>query len=72
MTSHPNRSKRNPKAGRNPTPDEIRKAREKAGLTQTQAAEIVFASLRAWQDYEGGQRKMHPSMWRDWNREVGS
>lgn len=33
-----------------PTPQEIRKAR--GSLTQTQAAELVFKSLRTWQNWE--------------------
>ena len=43
-----------------PTPAEIRKAREDVGLTQTQAAERVWMSLRAWQDWEAGKRAMLP------------
>jgi len=47
----------------NPTPAEIRQARESAGLTQTQAAAMIHCGLRAWQKWEGGERKMHPAMW---------
>ena len=43
-----------------PTPNEIRKARKKTGLTQTEAAEKVWMSLRAWQDWESGKRTMLP------------
>jgi DNA-binding transcriptional regulator YiaG len=43
-----------------PSPDEIRKAREEVGLTQTEAAERIWMSLRAWQDWEGGKRAMLP------------
>jgi len=51
-----------------PTPAEIRQAREAAGLTQTQAASLVHASLRAWQQWEAeegtpGHRRMHPGLW---------
>lgn len=36
-----------------PTPAEIRAAREAAGLTQAQAAELVHAaSYRTWQNWE--------------------
>jgi len=45
-----------------PTPEEIRKARQKAGLTQTEAAEKVWMSLRAWQDWEAGKRTMLPAV----------
>lgn len=62
MANHPNRSKRSPSSGRNPTPAEILKAREAAQLTQSQAAEKVGGTLRAWQNYEGGQRRMHPGL----------
>ena len=47
----------------NPPPSEIRAAREAAGLTQTQAGELIHGSRRAWQDYEAGNRKMHPGLW---------
>ncbi len=47
-----------------PTPDEIKAARTAAGLTQHQAAEKIFSdSYRSWQDYERGQRRMHPAIW---------
>lgn len=48
---------------RNPPPATIRAARKAAGLTQTEAARLVHASLRSWQDWEGGRRKMHPAIW---------
>ena len=35
-----------------PTPAQIRAARTKAGLTQTQAASLIGKSLRAWQMWE--------------------
>ena len=43
-----------------PTPNAIKKARENVGLTQTEAAERVWMSLRAWQDWEAGKRTMLP------------
>lgn len=61
MTNHPNRSKKSP--ARNPTPDEIRAARERAGLTQTEAARLIHCGLRSWQQWELGERRMHPAMW---------
>jgi len=45
---------------KSPTPKEIRKAREEIGLTQTEAAERIWMSLRAWQEWEGGRRTMLP------------
>lgn len=51
--------------GRNatPSPDVIRAARSAAGLTQTQAAELIYCTLRGWQEWEAGNRKMHPAFW---------
>ncbi len=51
-----------------PTPDEVRSTREKAGLTQTQAAQLVStaktAGYKTWAGYETpaghpGQRSNH-------------
>ena len=47
----------------NPTPSEIRQAREAAGLTKTQAADLLHSSLRAWQMWEAGDRAMHAAFW---------
>lgn len=67
MSNHPNRSKRSPSSARNPKPAEIRAAREAAGLTQTEAAELIHCSLNAWQQWESDlpnqHRKMHPAFW---------
>ena len=59
MTNHPNRSAGHP--ARNPTPAEVRAAREAAGLTQTQAAALVRATARNWQQWEQPEGKSHPS-----------
>lgn len=45
-----------------PEPDDIRAARTAAGLTQTEAGAVVHASLRTWQQWEAGDRKMHPGL----------
>lgn len=50
----------------NPTPAEIRAARQEAGLTQTQAAAMVHTTCRVWQQWEAGDRKMHPAFWELW------
>ena len=65
MANHPNRGKRDNPA-RNPSPEEIREAREEAGLTQEAAAGIIFCSYRTWQDWEAGARRMHPAFWLLW------
>lgn len=49
--------------GEAPSPQDIRDQREFAGLTQTHAAQLVHSSLRAWQAWEAGERKMHPAIW---------
>ena len=36
-------------------------ARIVAGLTQEQAASVIGATRRAWQEWEGGRRNMPPS-----------
>lgn len=61
MTSHPNRNKNAPKLGHVPTGEEITRAREKAGLTQPASAELVYTSLRTWQEWEQGRGRMHPA-----------
>lgn len=45
------------------TPQEIKKARLDAGLTQMQAAELVAKQLRTWQRYEAGGRKIDVATW---------
>lgn len=37
---------------------QIKKMRELAGLTQTQAAQLVHIKLRQWQRYEAGDAAM--------------
>lgn len=65
MPNPPNRSADRP--ARNPTPAEVRAAREAAGLTQAQAAVLVHASTRNWQQWEqeagSNVRRMHPGLW---------
>jgi transcriptional regulator with XRE-family HTH domain len=46
-----------------PTPAKIRAARLAARLTQSQAAELVCSKLRTWQQWEAGDRGMHPGLW---------
>lgn len=61
MPNHPNRSRNSPSA--NPRPEQIRAAREAAGLSQTEAAKLIHCSLRGWQQWEAGERSMHPAFW---------
>lgn len=46
-----------------PAPADIRTARTTAGLTQTEAARLIHSTLRAWQEWEAGNRQMHPGLW---------
>lgn len=68
MSNHPNRGPQGPSS--NPTKSEIRAAREAAGLTQTQAADMVRSTCRAWQQWEAGDRRMHPAFWELFNLKV--
>lgn len=47
----------------NPTPDEIKAARKGAGITQTEAGALVHTTVRTWQQWEAGDRKMHLAFW---------
>lgn len=72
MPNHPNRSKRAATVARNPSPAEIREARETAGLSQTRAAELIHSTLRTWQDWEAGQARMHPGLWELFRLKTGA
>lgn len=63
MVSHPNRSKKNPKPGRNPSPEEIYNARVAAGLTQSGAADLVYSPVVTWKSWESGLYRMAPATW---------
>lgn len=45
------------------TPELIKKAREAAGLSTAQAADLVGVTQRAWQLWESGDRTMRKPMW---------
>ncbi|WP_124948818.1 helix-turn-helix domain-containing protein [Sulfuriferula thiophila] len=57
VRNHPNRG-RGESHVPSPTKEEVRAAREAAGLTQEAAAERVHAKLRTWQDWEYGHNRM--------------
>lgn len=63
MHNHQNRSRQNISPAANPPPEEIRAARLAAGLTQTDAAQLVHTTCRVWQQWEAGDRRMHPAFW---------
>lgn len=68
--NHPNRSRRKDAPGRTPTPDEIREAREKAGLSPKAAAAVIYTSEHVWIMFERGERRMHPALWELFVRKV--
>lgn len=49
---HANRSRRDDAPDRSPGFAEVRTARERAGLTQSEAARAAFVTLNAWQRWE--------------------
>ena len=46
-----------------PTPEEVREMRARLSMTQTQFGEYLRCSLRAVQQWESGERTMHPGLW---------
>jgi DNA (cytosine-5)-methyltransferase 1 len=46
-----------------PAPAVIRATRDTLGLTQTEAAALVYVDKRTWQKWEGGERAMMPAVW---------
>lgn len=46
-----------------PTPQQIRDRRKMFGLTQTQAAGLIYRKRRNWQQWEGDERGMDPALW---------
>ena len=47
----------------NPTPEQIKQSRLNAGLTQAQAAAVIYKKLLAWQRYESGDRAMDAALY---------
>lgn len=67
LSNHPNMTS-TVSPSRNPSPRQVRAARELAGLTQTQAGALVHTTCRAWQQWEAepgtrNHRAMHPAFW---------
>lgn len=48
---------------KSPSAEQIKATRMALGYTQKEAAELVHVSLRAWQLWEAGDRKMLPGIW---------
>ncbi len=63
MANHPNRSRRKPAPGYNPSPAEVRQLREDMGLTQEQFGRHLYAGLSTVQAWEDGSRRMPGLTW---------
>lgn len=46
-----------------PSPADVRGLRTKHRLTQTEAGNLVYVTLSAWQKWEGGKRTMDRRTW---------
>ncbi|CBJ38317.1 conserved protein of unknown function [Ralstonia solanacearum CMR15] len=46
-----------------PTPQEIVSERQRADLTQSAAAALLYKTTRVWQMWEAGDRRMDPALW---------
>lgn len=46
-----------------PSATEIALIRSATGLTQREAAALVYTTMRSWRAWEAGERKMHPAIW---------
>lgn len=55
--SHQNRSGRKP--GRNPSPAEVVALRERCQMTQTEFADLIYATRDGVAKWESGERRMH-------------
>jgi len=47
----------------NPDPETIKAIRDKLGFTQAECAEFCHITLRGWQHWESGARRMPVSTW---------
>lgn len=56
--SHPNRSRGIRAPGRNPTPEEVLALRERCQMTQTEFADLIYATRDAVAKWESGERRM--------------
>jgi putative transcriptional regulator len=54
-----------------PSPEQIKQARKDAGLTQSQAASLIYSKLRTWQHWETGDRPMHPGLFELFTLKIG-
>lgn len=50
-----------------PSKDEVKAAREGAGLTQAAAGRLVYVPTRTWQKWEAGDQAMKPAVFELFN-----
>ena len=55
---------------KNPTPLVIKEKRLAHNLSQSEASQLVHRSLRNWQQWEQGDRKMDLALWELFNIKV--
>jgi DNA-binding transcriptional regulator YiaG len=60
MANHPNRGSYRTDAS-TPKPDELREFRRVHGMSTKDAGELVHVSAIAWEQWEAGERRMHPA-----------
>lgn len=48
---------------RQPTPENIRKARKNRGLSESAAGELIYVSRESWRLYEKGTTKIKLGLW---------
>lgn len=69
MSNHPNRKQIRFPANRlagisgPPDPTSVLGERINAGITQQQAAEMLYTDIRTYQRWEYGDSRMHPAIW---------
>ena len=61
MSNHPNRGRG--ARCKSPTPAVIAQIRAEEKLSQKEAADLICSGERTWQQWEAGDRRMHPAFW---------
>jgi DNA-binding transcriptional regulator YiaG len=61
--SHPNRSRRSNAPGRNPDPTEVLALRERCQMTQTEFADLIYATRDTVAKWESGERRMSGALY---------
>lgn len=53
-----------------PTKEQVKATRESAGLTQAEAAALLYLTVKAWGAWEQGVRRMSPGYWELFNLKI--